>query len=177
MRPFWDIFDSWLTDREWPGQHLQFLRCFIRSCRSNDKHKIQRRYEGSNICRICHNYGNFCQVKVTLLHKIFVAKYIFIFNRVLCCKNWKNETLIGITKMDFSKALFFVTFVKTLPIRFQDNDLTLEYLASVWTIKVVSEVVERGGWVRESTLCPFCPSRFCAVGTGKRARFWNMGTN
>ena len=56
----------------------------------------------------------FCQVKVTLLHKIFVAKYIFIFNRVLCCKNWKNETLIGITKMDFSKALFFVAFVKTV---------------------------------------------------------------
>ena len=80
------------------------------SCRSNDKHKIQRRYEGSNICSICHDYGNFCQVKVTLLHKIFVAKYIFIFNRVLCCKNWKNETLIGITKMDFSKALFFVIF-------------------------------------------------------------------
>ena len=25
---FWDIFDGWLTDREWPGQHLQFLRCF-----------------------------------------------------------------------------------------------------------------------------------------------------
>ena len=76
------------------------------SCRSNDKHKIQRRYEGSNICSICHDYGNFCQVKVTLLHKIFVAKYIFIFNRVLCCKNWKNETLIGITKMDFNKAPF-----------------------------------------------------------------------
>ena len=62
------------------------------------------------ICSICHDYGNFCQVKVTLLHKIFVAKYIFIFNRVLCCKNWKNETLIGITKMDFNKALFFVIF-------------------------------------------------------------------
>ena len=57
------------------------------SCRSNDKHKIQRRYEGSNICSICHDYGNFCQVKVTLLHKIFVAKYIFILNRVLCCKS------------------------------------------------------------------------------------------
>ena len=56
------------------------------SCRSNDKHKIQRRYEGSNICSIWHNYGNFCQVTVTLLHKTFVAKYIFIFNRVLCCK-------------------------------------------------------------------------------------------
>ena len=80
------------------------------SCRSNDKHKIQRRYEGSNICSICHNYGNFCQVTVTLRHETFVAKYIFIFNRVLCCKNWKNETLIGITKMDFSKALFFVIF-------------------------------------------------------------------
>ena len=36
--------------------------------------KIQRRYEGLNICSICHNYGNFCQVKVTLLHKTFVAK-------------------------------------------------------------------------------------------------------
>ena len=35
-----------------------------------------------------------------------VAKYFFIFNRVLCCKIWKNETLIGITKMGFSKALF-----------------------------------------------------------------------
>ena len=59
------------------------------SCRSNDKHKIQRRYEGSNICSICHNYGNFCRVTVTLFHKTFVAKYIFIFNKVLCCKNWK----------------------------------------------------------------------------------------
>ena len=28
----------------------------------------------------------------------------------MCCKNWKNETLIGITKMDFNKALFFVIF-------------------------------------------------------------------
>ena len=48
------------------------------SCRSNDKHKIQRRYEGSNICSICHNYGTFCQVTVTLLHKTFVAKYICV---------------------------------------------------------------------------------------------------
>ena len=24
----------------------------------------------------------------------------------MCCKNWKNETLIGITKMDFNKAPF-----------------------------------------------------------------------
>ena len=36
--------------------------------------KRQRRYEGLNICSLCHNYGNFCQVKVTLLHKTFVAK-------------------------------------------------------------------------------------------------------
>ena len=108
-----------MTVREWPGQHSQFLRCFIyaiynfplqlrfhlnsrqercNECnifagsrtnwsitgspirmssphsgkltqllsvagslqktpgRSNDKHKIQRRYEDSKICRICHNY-------------------------------------------------------------------------------------------------------------------------
>ena len=139
---FWDIFDCWLTDREWPGQHLQFLRCFIRytiyddcnifagnrmesnplvqyrllgrdgfsavrktntkkektSCRSNDKHKIQRRYEGSNICSICHNYGNFCQVKVTLLHKTFVAK------------TRKMRLWLESQRWVFNKALFFVIF-------------------------------------------------------------------
>ena len=84
-------------------------------------------------------------------------------------QNWKNETLVGITKMDLSKALFFVIFVKTLPIRFQDNDLTLEYLASVWTIKVVSELVERGGWVRESTLCPFLPLALLRRGYGEES--------
>ena len=35
-------------------------------------------------------------------HKTFVAKYIFIFSRDLCCKNWKNESLI----VYFNKAPF-----------------------------------------------------------------------
>ena len=32
------------------------------------------------------------------------------WQNIYVLQNWKNETLIGITKMDFNKALFFVIF-------------------------------------------------------------------
>ena len=87
--------------------------------------------------------------------------------------------------MDFSKALFFVIFVKTLPIRFQNNDLNTynnrfssfpnhEKLVEA----IFGECLNYKGGLRVSRtqwLCTreyFCPSRLCAVaGTGERTRF------
>ena len=131
------------------------------SCRSNDKHKIQRRYEGSNICSICHNYGNFCQVTVTLLHKTFVAKYIFIFNRVLCCKHWKKESLLEFTKMGFNTAPFLWILGKFglfLFLQLSQNALCLQKILYTIYRHTIIDLVERSGCERESTFA----SRACA---------------